>query len=700
MARRSMDRPAPQYSRLDPISLTLALAMFSSYFEILRGHRTDFWCGWTWPYVAGVGAGFAFYWFVIFVATVLSWAVLARIGRGRISFAVGFPLCGLLSAAAVWAVLLPCWPGVRASMVSLLGAALLGFTILLLVVTRLGRLSMISYCAVMTVAFAAGMSAAIAAANLCLFEPELRRRALLGASVLWLGLAVGINLAAWAVSRAGVRKAVIRTSAGLFVVVSPVMAAWIVPQMRVAAFEKSGPNLLLITCDALRSDYCSAYGGHVPMPTLEGLAGQGVLFRRAYAPAPWTLPAMNAIFSSDYATSLTPSATRNQWISEMKYYQIEPKRSLLAERLAARGYATCAVAGNRLLRQPTGILRGFQHAAVFVSMRPERRSPFYQFPFLQDALRASCPALVEERPVDTTRLLTRLARVFLRQHRNTSFFLWIHYMDPHTPADPPERYRPADGPWPLFAPADPWWGTPQLESRTHRLDLPEEQQRFAQALYEGEMRYVDEHVGIVLGEIAAHDRLAETYVCVSADHGEEFWDHGHCFHGHSLYEELVRVPLIIAGPDLPKREIAEPVSLIDLMPTLADMTNVKPGDRWRGVSVAPQLRSGDAIRPSAVFAQGTYIAAPEPMQMVVAGEHKLVLNTQSARFELYDVVRDSRERTNLADEDPEQAAALKTLIEAWAASFPSTFETLLNTDDAPKPSEEVVKELGAMGYLD
>ena len=275
-------------------------------------------------------------------------------------------------------------------------------------------------------------------------------------------------------------------------------------------------------------------------------------------------------------------------------------------------------------------------------------------------------------------------------------------MDPHSPYDPPARYREATGPWPLWAPSDPDWGTPQIEKDGRSLDVAPDEKRYAKSLYEGEIRYVDEQIGRLTEELARLGRLDDTFVCVTADHGEEFWDHGWVMHGQSLYEDQVRVPLIIAGPGLENGVIEEPISAVDLMPTLTELVGLLPSEEWRGMSWAAALKEGnspDAVRP--VFAQATYIEAVEPLQMVVSEDRKLIRGSGSGRLELYNVTNDPSESRNIFEQENEQHAELAGMLDQWLDSFESTFADSPSSGEAADEEEvhETIENLRALGYI-
>jgi choline-sulfatase len=221
------------------------------------------------------------------------------------------------------------------------------------------------------------------------------------------------------------------------------------------------------------------------------------------------------------------------------------------------------------------------------------------------------------------------------------------------------------------------------------------------ALYEGEIRYVDECCGRLMTELASLGLEDHTWVVVSTDHGEEMGDHGDFGHGQSLYEELVRVPLIIAGPGVVPSTVDQPVSAIDLVPTFGELMEVDPDPGWKGVSIATVLQSGESStldRPC--FAGGNDRTKMPPSVMVVKGRYKLIRQVQSGQVELYDLIEDPGERANLAESCPELVAALNRDLDQWLQALhehrPGQGKAGLPDDEMEQKTRE---QLETLGYL-
>lgn len=661
----------------------IILAAHAVFWETLRAVRGDYWSGWNRIELVGTAAG-ALAYVVLFAFLQFAFTAIPRRRDSRVASL----LAAWAAAAIVWGFLFAAWEGFRLSI-----AVPIAGSLALVTIPAALRLTTAIAVSLGLVPLVAGGVTAVATAYASLLSPWLRQMLVYHGFqhflIAWAALAI-----TWYATRARRHRMPMRAAACVCVVALAFVP--LVPAARQAVpAAEAKPNLLLITVDSLRADYCGVYGGDVDTPALERLAEHGVVFERAYALGPWTLPSMTGLFASMYPPSLTPGAGRARWVQEMQYYHVPPDVPMLAELLRDEGYASYALIANKLLDQPEGVLRGFERHAVFHSSMPARTGPLAQLPFLHEFVGRLLPSVAPMRAADTTRPLRGLAAAFMRQHAGEPFVLWVHFMDPHAPWDPPARFRQSEGPWPLVDPADPQWGGPQFVPETHRLELPPEEQAYVRGLYQGEIRYVDEAIGALLDTLHATGDAANTVVCITADHGEEFWDHGQVTHGQSLYEELIRVPLILAAPGMPAARIQEPFSHLDLMPTLAEVLAVEAPGSWRGTSRAGEFRApAPALPAQDIFAQGTYIAAPEPQRAIVRGEYKVIEGLESHEAELISIRDESSAIANRKDLKQSAIAAMRQ----WWVTFPATIEeTRTDQPGIPATTEE---RLRSLGYLD
>ena len=673
--------------------------VFCCYVEILRAHRADYWVGATGlQWLGTTGA------LVAYIITITALAFLLAGVLRKPAGALGLParhlpfVCGLLALWAVWSILLTNWEGGRLAAYLFVAMCSSLLVVSMMLVARIQGTTVRTACLLCVGGLLAATTALVSTAHLLLLYGEARRQWVGPVSMAWGVFAGLLGTFLWLL----IRKRPL-AHWGLWGCISfglPPLVFLLAPTLTQQSQAASGePNLLLVTFDAMRADAIAPYGGTVQTPALTELARRGTTFQHASSLAPWTLPSLVGMVGSAYPPSLTPTGSRQDWLNEMRYYVVPTDVETLAEKLAQRGYATCMLSGNKLVSHREGMLRGFQHTAVFLSTETERRSFLSQTPFLEDLAARAFPARFPERPVDTSRVLTQHALAFLRSCGKGPFFLWVHFMDPHSPLDPPARYRTSEGPWPLFAPDIPKLGTPVYD-REFQIAMSEDDKPYVQDLYDAEIRYVDACLGRLLTMLSHDKRLDETCVCVTADHGEEFWERGRYGHGQSLHDEIMHVPLILAGAGIGVQRVDNRVSLIDVMPTLAELLGLEPSATWTGNSLMALLGSsspGEGGRPC--FAQATYISAPDPARMVVHNGWKLIEDMTSGEAQLYNLSSDPLERHDLATTEPEMAETLRAVLAKWGKEFPSTMDEVLAHGESPMDSDELMERLGGMGYI-
>lgn len=680
------DKKDPRAGLLDIMTIAGAFGFLWWFLEALRWFRGDYWT-FALPY----------HWLVSLVLCGALTAVLAVVGLlvgrwGRIAVILA---CAVL-ALGLWAALLRAWPGRRFAIEAFVVGVHLALVVYFLASRPFGKgraagMMFIAACL-------SGVAAMHWQADMAYFNSDARRgavalagpAALAAVAVLgWLGLGLGHWLG----------KRLIPAALALLVVFVPIAghAAW---RYSTLPRETSpGPHLAFILCDSMRGDYCSILDGHVLMPALERAAEKGVNFRQAHSLAPWTLPSMVGLMASKYPHSLTPNGGRSQWLQDMTRYLITPDETNLADLLAEKGYTTCASLSNKLLMQK-GMIDGFDAVGFFPTMQGEERwDAFAVMPFLQDALHVYVPGYALDRPVDTSRLVNAYAEEFVRRHKDQPLYLWLHYMDPHEPYDPPERFRTMDGPWPLFAPSQARFAGPTMREDVERgfvIEIDPADRPYITSLYEGDMRYADERAGAFVDFMAAHGLEENAYVCITSDHGEELWDHGGYYHGHSLYNEQTHVPLVITGPGLAPRAIDQVFSHIDLMPTLAVLLDAPVPDEWAGVSLASALREGAPIEERPAFSLATYITHDEPLLSAVYGPMKFIHKTESGEDEGYGLAADPGEHHNLFPSEATPLDVVMNALEDWRLHTPQTAGPL--TGDGPL-DPETLNRLESLGYL-
>jgi len=423
-------------------------------------------------------------------------------------------------------------------------------------------------------------------------------------------------------------------------------------------------NLLVISIDTLRADHVSCYGyERRTTPNIDRLASQGHRFSNAYTSIPTTLPAHISLFTSLYPTQL--SVRRNG-------EKVPAGTTTLAEILAGSGYHTGAVVSAAVLNARYGLAHGFETYEDTGTRKEERAA----------------------------RTLNKAVQ-WLRSRDKKPFFLFVHFFDPHGPYIPQTHF-----------------GT-LFQSQKKRI-LPQRlipgYQRVAGSLnyydyldrYDGEIAYSDWAVGKLIEELRLQGLDDNTLVVCVSDHGEsldELMDrYGYIFeHGEFLYAHQLHIPAIIRPPAQVLRQTGvvhdQPVSIIDIMPTVLDLLDIKPPDQMEGVSLLPMMR-GEKIPERPVFAERRIFKTKPPPYAVgeahsIIEDRKHLIVSTVPGTELYDLAEDAREVNNLFKERQAEAEALKNKLRSWRSGLkplfgPTTFET----------DKNALERLRSLGYVE
>jgi arylsulfatase A-like enzyme len=424
------------------------------------------------------------------------------------------------------------------------------------------------------------------------------------------------------------------------------------------------PNVVLITIDTLRADHCGIYGYDRPTtPHLDALASQGAVFEAAYAVSATTLPSTATLF-----TSLHPNEH-----GVLKNGRILPERvRTMAEILGSHGYDTAAFVSSFVVERRFGTAQGFDaYDDDFTgasSSSPIRHWEGHQL---------SAP--YDRRGHETA---LRAIRWLHARQSQAPFFLWVHLFDPHSPYDPPEPYREQ------FA----------------RAGATSEKERWVD-LYDAEVRFGDEQLGRLLAAVDALAPVEPPLTIVAGDHGEGLLDHEWLEHGVHLYEEAVRVPLIVRWPGriAPQRN-ADPVGLVDVLPTLLSLLELPKPDGMRGADLARVLQGQTRADPErAVFMQRRLYRGAKHKGVRVAGPKwairwrnwKFIYASLDDDVELYDLETDPQEKRDRAPEHPELVQGFKGRLDSWLAGQPVPAKPRSH-DLSPR----VRQALEALGYVE
>lgn len=485
--------------------------------------------------------------------------------------------------------------------------------------------------------------------------------------------------------------------------VAAAVGAWalFLPQVK-GVFRPEGLNVLLITVDAMRPDHMSLHGyGRETTPRLQELAGEGAVFTHAYANSSWTVPSVPTMF-----TSLYPS-THN--VLSRKKSKLSDSLVLMPEIFKKRGYATGIFSANPWVSPVFGYDQGVDRFFFY------RRERFFDQPILGhylsslsrfSAILSAVWKPLRQRffPQRGTYELTGAPGLnaaflsWLDRLQGKPFFAYFHYMEPHTPyAPPPPFSRMFQDP--QYAGAPPHYPPLSLEPYPfavgQALGKPEHHRLVA--AYDGALRFLDQELGKLFQALKDREQYERTLIIVTADHGEEFYDHFGWDHGRHLFNELIRVPLIVRGGGIEAGQVRDiPARHIDILPTVLDLAGIKPQSTMEGRSLAPLLRNARArMEPLPVYAE-TY-RGQNSVRCVVKGPWKLIDAVRGKRRIrlLYHLEKDPGEREPLDPDRHPEALPLEQILEDFSLRLK---EGIVAGDEA-RIDPDLNEKLRSLGYV-
>lgn len=435
---------------------------------------------------------------------------------------------------------------------------------------------------------------------------------------------------------------------------------------RSQAVPHSPPHVLLVTIDTLRADHLSAYGYERPTsPNLDRLASKGALFEVAYAPVPSTTPSHATLFTSRYP--LGHGVVRNG-------IPLGEELPTLPMMLTEKGYRTAAFVSSFPVSREFGLARGFAH-----------------FDDLFDGPTSIARRRWNGRQVDGG--FDRLAEDtvdaaiawWTSQPDGGPRFVWVHLFDPHAPYRAPPPYGDA-----------------------FRRESPTRVEKRIDA-YDGEILYADAQLGRLVDGLSGDAGPRGLLTIVTADHGEAFGERGWGGHGRSVFDEEVRIPLVVQWPGVVRAgaRVSAVAHLVDVLPTVAAATGLDARDRsFGGADLLPSIAGERADDPQrAVYLQRPYFEDRRRARRrgmvgfyfgVRRGSWKYIEALEQERRSLFDLAVDAGERSDLAAEHTERATEMSSLIAAWR-------EREVTNAAVPAPaltSKEVRRKLRALGYAD
>lgn len=447
---------------------------------------------------------------------------------------------------------------------------------------------------------------------------------------------------------------------------------------------RTSPDVIVISLDTTRADRTSVYGNpRQTTPNLETLAKSSVVFDTAIAPAPWTLPSHVSLFSGMYPDrhgvhgpkSIVAAAT--PWLPQL---------------LARRGYQTLAFTGGGYVNPEFGFARGFERYAITDPGYPttawaQSRNDRAAFDLAQNTAEARSEIITE-----------------LRRKRERPLFLFVHTYASHNYSPAPATLEEFGVPRERVSQVLAMQPTSDRSLSNHGAGLPaaERDRKYedARALYDGAVRTADDLVGAILDELRRSDRLADTIVLVIADHGEELGERGNFGHGQSVFDEMIRIPMLWHVPEKSARRVSDVVSLIDVMPTMVELLSLDPKHEFGpgafdGRSLNPLL-DGSARESLPALSRGN---RRDTIFRSLRGKREKIIETRTPGTDvvrsLYSLADDPGEEHDLVRDRGDEAEKLGGVLERTVESLRSRGQG--SSDRAI--SSELEDRLRQLGYL-
>ena len=427
-------------------------------------------------------------------------------------------------------------------------------------------------------------------------------------------------------------------------------------------------NLILILVDTLRADHLGYHGySHATSPRLDSLAEDSVVFLRHTGHASRTGPSVATLFTGLHSRS-------HGVVNPLSHFDakgtLDADRLTLAEILSEEGYRCAGFTANPNVSERFGFSQGFERYEL---LRWEKA----------EVLNRAALAWIEGWAADA--------------EPRSPFCLYLHYIDPHSPYEAPAPFVKK------FAPPD-YRGRitgahRQLdEVVAERLELDDTDLRQLRALYDAEIGYLDSQLGVLLVTLEAKGLLDESLVVFVSDHGEEFLDHDSVLHGYTLYEEQLRIPLMIRHPELPARRVSRLSRQVDVLPTLLELLGIPIPEPVQGESLATVMKaeqSPDAGDEAPVFAEGSLRAVKTvALDSYTRGDWKLIeTRVPEARRQLFNLRDDPQERHDRLASEPEVAERMGAELRRFRDALP------VGRSETVPLSEAEIRELQSLGYL-
>lgn len=462
---------------------------------------------------------------------------------------------------------------------------------------------------------------------------------------------------------------------GLWGLASGPLGCWSNPED--GEFERpsnfSAPkNCLFIVLDAATAGHLRSFGyRRATTPNIDGLASNGFVFRNAVSQASATVPSVRSYLTGRYPNEVRP--------------HLLPGEFTMAKAFRQGGFETALFSENPYITRAYGYHRGFS---------------FFRSYFTHDTLQERKRHL-ENVELDSEKMYHDV-RAWITAARKSPWFVYVHNLRPHAPYRSP---TPFAGHFSEGMPRGRASGSVYTLMNLARSATPLEAEYIA-ALYDENLRYCDHLIGQLLQWLEKSRRLDDTLVVITSDHGEAFMEHGWLQHGTTVYEEMIRVPLVVRFPEsaaIPTGETFTQVELLDLFPTLASTFDLPGVPEFDGRSLLPLLSGSTAAHKERVFTlsprKGRHSFA------VRTADRKYIVNMDEsgeeiASRELYDLEQDADEGTNLLPPGGVNEEFESAISERFSGLLGSAESLGAPAEEVPSVDEKIRDALEALGYVD
>ncbi len=452
----------------------------------------------------------------------------------------------------------------------------------------------------------------------------------------------------------------------IYIVIATLAAGGMFLFILMMSAEEEKPNILLISLDTVRADHLGCYGyDRHTTPALDALSKQGVLFKKHIASSSWTLPSHATLF-----TGLYPPTHRAETLDHM----MAPKLPTMAQLIDSLGYKTAAFVSSGYLGPAFGLHRGFNR--------------FYS---LKDVLNKGTETI-------TDKGLEWLKEVGVKEKETSKpFFLFLHYLDAHTPYDPPEPFRDFyyDENWKTEGNAgDESVAYAELKEKTPQFKIKRANRM--KAFYDGEIARIDRGVEQIIDFLKERDVFQNTLMIITSDHGEEFIDHGSFDHGQTLYSEQIDVPLLVIWPDEIEggRIDGSLTRSVDILPTVLDLIDAPPYPVVHGRSLKKNMHGRN--KEQARMAVADLKRKKFDMTSLSDGRYKYIVQSGEESDELlFDIQSDPAERNNVVEEKGD-------IVEEFRRAYDQWTDEMKQWGHATRKSRltlEEIEQLQALGYM-